>query len=494
MTGNSSNAIASLEVFLTAGEAFPAFERLFLQAEREISCGFRIFDLTTRLRSPAAKREGEIWFDLFERTLGRGVDITLVLTDFDPIVGTKYHRKSWESARQLAAVQAVAGRGKLTFRIAQHPAKAGLIPRLLLRRKVRERYEAAESDRHTPGLKAVSADDVFQLSPVTHHQKLAVFDRKTLYIGGLDLDERRFDTPDHARAAEETWQDIQAVVTGPVVAAAQTHLEQFEAVVARKKRPAPKAEGFLRTMSTGRSPAIFRISPRSLVTEIEDAHLDALSRADSLIYLETQFFRHMPLAKALAAAGRERTALHLIVVLPAAPEDVAFEGSDGRDVKMGEALQADCVEIVRDGFGERVLLCSPARRVSADDTSDRDTSHGSPIIYVHSKVSIFDDREAILSSANLNGRSLRWDTEAGLHLTRSEHVRALKDHVLSHWMPPDAIGGTKTDEAVFLTWKRIIEQDAKRAPEDRVARLVPYSEDAAREMGESTPYVPNELV
>ena len=210
--------------------------------------------MTTRLRSAAAKREGDTWFDLFDHTLGRGVNITLVLTDFDPIVGAEYHRKSWETARQLAAVEAVAGRGKLTFRIARHPAKAGLIPRLLLRSKVRERYEAAESDRHTPGLNAASADDVFQLSPVTHHQKLAVFDRKTLYIGGLDLDERRFDTPDHARAAEETWQDVQAIATGPVVAAAQTHLEQFEAVVARKTQPAFRAPGFLRTMSTGRSP------------------------------------------------------------------------------------------------------------------------------------------------------------------------------------------------------------------------------------------------
>jgi len=31
------------------------------------------------------------------------------------------------------------------------------------------------------------------LAPVTHHHKLAVFDRKRLYVGGLDLNNRRYD-------------------------------------------------------------------------------------------------------------------------------------------------------------------------------------------------------------------------------------------------------------------------------------------------------------
>jgi phospholipase D1/2 len=48
-----------------------------------------------------------------------------------------------------------------------------------------------------------------RLHPATHHQKLAVFDRRRLYIGGLDLDERRWDTPEHDRPGAETWQDLQ---------------------------------------------------------------------------------------------------------------------------------------------------------------------------------------------------------------------------------------------------------------------------------------------
>ncbi len=53
------------------------------------------------------------------------------------------------------------------------------------------------------------------------------------------------------------------------------------------------------------------------------------------------------------------------------------------------------------------------RRMRLRTRHDRDRLGGAPMIYVHAKVSIFDRSAAIVSSANLNGRSLRWDTEAG---------------------------------------------------------------------------------
>lgn len=494
MSESGADPITGLDVFLTAEEAFPAFERLFLGAEHSVAAGFRIFDLAARLRSVEAQAVGESWFDLFEHTLSRGVNITLVVSDFDPVIGTKYHRKSWETARQLAAVDEVADRGKLTFRISRHPARAGIIPRTLLKNRVREKFRELEPDRNTPGLDHVSEDDLFELSPVTHHQKLAVFDRKTLYIGGLDLDERRFDTKDHAQEPEETWQDVQVAVTGPVVEAALEHLTSFEAVVSAKRDPVPAKEGFLRTLSSKRWPAPLHISPKTLVNEIEAAHHSAVSRAKDLIYFETQFLRHMPLADAVAHAGRDNPDLKIIVVLPAAPEDVAFENSDGRDARMGEHLQAEAVSCVIDSFGARALVCSPAQRLRAGDASGRDTLEESPIVYVHSKVSIFDTTEAIVSSANLNGRSLRWDTEAGIHLTRVDHVSHLRERLMGHWMPQIEAGSTNGVTDIFEAWRKTVWADAERAPEDRLGRLLPYDIGAAEELGKPVPYVPNELV
>ena len=89
----------SPEVLLTAAEAFPAFERAVLSARREIWGSFRIFDLETLLRSQEARLIGETWFDLMVHTLGRGVRVRMVLTDFDPVVRPRLHALTWRSVR-----------------------------------------------------------------------------------------------------------------------------------------------------------------------------------------------------------------------------------------------------------------------------------------------------------------------------------------------------------------------------------------------------------
>lgn len=494
----TEHAVTSLRICVTAAEAYPAFERLFLGARSHIRIGFRIFDLTTRLRSPEAREIGETWFDLIAHTLDRGVSITVTLTDFDPVVATEYHRTSWQSAWQLAAAdeaaRGAARTGRLDFRISTHPARVGIVPRLVLRGKVAERYARARPDRFTPGLRGITGTGIFDLVPATHHQKLAVFDDETLYIGGLDLDERRYDTPAHDQPAEQTWHDVQAIATGPVVAAAARHLESFVAVAAGARRPPPPRPGFLRTLSARRCFAPFHISPRTVVREIETAHLEAVARAEHLIYAESQYFRHRPLARALARAARRAPGLHVVVVVPAAPDDVAFENNDGQDARMGEALQADAVATVREAFGARALFLSPAQRRAARDTRGRAALNGAPIIYVHSKVTIFDGTEAIVSSANLNGRSFRWDTEAGLRLTDPGQVAALRRRLVDHWMPGGG-AGDGTDAAGFVAaLRRLVLADAARAPEKRRSFLLPYDESEARKFGERVPIVPEELV
>jgi phospholipase D1/2 len=113
---------------------------------------------------------------------------------------------------------------------------------------------------------------------------------------------------------------------------------------------------------------------------------------------------------------------------------------------------------------------------------------------VHSKVSIFDDREAIVSSANLNGRSLRWDTEAGLHLTRAAHVTDLRNRIFAHWMPDLGVAPEAGVAPFFAAWKRAVEDDMARPPEQRSTRLLPYDETTARRFGENVALVPNEIV
>ncbi|WP_243730847.1 phospholipase D-like domain-containing protein [Rubellimicrobium sp. CFH 75288] len=543
-TGLSSRP-TRVEVLVTAAEAYPVLERAFLGARREIWASFRIFDLSTRLRSPEAQAVGETWFDLIVHTLRRGVDIRMVLTDFDPIARPSLHRGTWKAVRQFmgAAEAAGPGAGRLRITAAMHSAVTGVLPRTVFWPQIAARLRAivtwlngSESHarsallRDMPGLRdwLVSPKTgplrarlwgVPVLYPATHHQKLAVFDRRLLSIGGLDLDERRWDTPEHNRPGAETWHDVQLMVEGPIVAEAQAHLETFLDVVAGRADPPPQRK-LLRTVSRRRSASWVRFGPEELLHEIYDAHLMLAARAERLIYLETQYFRDTRLARALAQLGRERPSLSLILILPAAPEEVAFGGFAGLDARFGEYLQARSLRLLEDGFGSRLFVggaAQPRRKARRGDgpqaagpegsrgpeTADehcvpeargRDRLKGAPIVYIHSKVSVFDDKAAIVSSANLNGRSMRWDTEAGLLLDDPAQVVALRERIMRHWLPRDPEPALLDPARAIGAWRNLALSNARQPPDRRRGFLLPYDLDAAERLGRSIPGVPEEMV
>ncbi len=508
-------AITQFRPLVTAAEAYPVFERCVLNAETEIRMSFRIFDLRTRLRSAEAQAIGKTWFDLIAHALHRGVTIHMILSDFDPIAATQLHFGTWRSMRQFAFLAEVAPVDRLHVTAARHPARVGFWPRVLghamLRRHLAAliaRVNAQPAPRRhrvilqLPGLRPYRSPDATrlgltwtlpQLYPATHHQKLAVFDRRQLYIGGLDLDERRFDTPDHERAARQTWQDVQALVEGPVVEAAQRHLESFVDAVETRGPPDAAAPGFLRTLSARPRREGLRMAPATRINEIEAAHRAAAKRAERLIYLETQFFRDRGLARALADRARACPSLHLILLLPAAPDDVAFSGSQSGDARFGEFLQSRCLRLLRRGFGARMLLVSPVRPRQSD-SEDRDALQDAPIIYVHSKVSVFDDNRAILSSANLNGRSLRWDTEAGLDITQSDQVAALRTAVMGAWLPKDHVSAATHPDTAFEIWRDLAFENAETPPKRRRGLIVSHDPKPARIFGRPLPGLPDEIV
>ncbi|GAB5447999.1 phospholipase D family protein [Gymnodinialimonas sp.] len=488
------NPISELEVHFTASEAFPAFEKLCLSAKKRICGCFRVFDPKTTLHSDEARAIGATWFDLLLHLLNRGVEIDITVSDFDPIIATEDHRRSWQSARQLAALDELSTGAQLRFTIAMHPARVGYVPRRVLHSKTAEVLDQTEVDPLTPGLHGVEPKDDLPMVPATHHQKLAVIDDETLYIGGLDLNDRRYDTLDHDQPAIGTWQDIQAVARGPVVRAAAAHLASFQAVTEAVKEAPPPAPGFLRTLSTKRAQDLTHIAPKPLVNELEQAHLDAVARCQGLIYLETQFFRHKPLAKTLVDGAAKHDALACILVLPAAPEDVAFEGNEAEDAQFGAQVQMEALEILRDGLGDRLALACPAQTRPATDEPDAAVVHGAPLIYVHSKLSLFGQDEAILSSANLNGRSFRWDTEAGLHLTNPAHVAPLWPRVLKHWLGGDAPDLTVEPRVVVDQINSLLTQARDTPPQDRHHFLLPFDPEAQARLAKPLPFVPDEMV
>ena len=503
------------EVLLTAEEAYPALEREFMAAQDSIIAGFRIFDASTRLRSDEARALGETWHDLIAHTLRRGVRVSIAITDFDPVVRLGNHRYTWHCVRQLHAAAEMSGRPDLLrVTAAMHAARVGLLPRLLLWPRLIKEINSGLADvdlsdavKHkafldtAPRLRPMlrETDDGLAarrfpppaLVPATHHQKLAVFDRRRLYIGGLDLNDRRYDTKAHRQSAEQTWHDTQVIVDGPVAEEAAAHLESFEEVTAGQ--PPQKTSLLLRTLSRKRRVALPYMSPKPIVSELAAMHARQVAQAETLIYLETQFFRDRQLARQLARRARQQPGLTLILILPAAPEDVAFGDNPGSDAAYGEHLQRDCIKILQSAFGQRLFIGAPAQpRASTEE--GRASLFGAPLIYLHAKVSIFDNRYALISSANLNGRSFAWDTEAGIGTETEDEVKQLKSRCFAHWLGPDADPACWSDLTACAAWSALAARNAQRAPTDRAGFLLPYSTSAADGFARNLPGVPEEMV
>ncbi|SFN32937.1 phospholipase D1/2 [Thioclava dalianensis] len=510
------------KLLLTAAEAYPVLEAAFLDAREEIHVSFRVFDLETKLFSARGRQVGKTWFDLIVHVVARGLRVQVDLCDFDPCARPDLHRGTWRSMRMLAAARELAGpRAQLTTRALLHPARSGIAVRLAfwplvmskLSKHAQWLNEQPEKSRATllrdmPGLAphlvpsgqgryARRLSGLPHLFPATHHQKIALFDAKKLYIGGLDLDNRRYDTPDHERRGERTWHDVQLLMTGPVAREAKAHLETYhEACAGQADAPPPRR--LLRTIARRRKRAPFAIGPKSYRFEIATAHGMLVARAQKLIYLETQFFRSTALAKQLAKAARDNSALQMILLLPAAPEELAFEHSTGPDVRYGEFLQARAVKIVREAFGDRLFVGCPGQprsaRRPAQQEDGRDRLSGAPLVYTHAKVSIFDDESAIVSSANLNGRSLAWDTEAGVYLRRSDGVEQIRYRIMRHWLPENAGPECFALETAVARWTEIARKNADVPPDDRRGFLMPYSRSKAQEIGRNLPFIPEEMV
>lgn len=525
---------------IEAAEAFPAFEAAALDARREILFGMRLFEATLPLYSDRAKAAGfGTWAELLAAKAADGVDVRILLTDFEPTVATDLHRDAWASLEGFnAAAEAAGADGKLAVIAGLHQGELGRVARALFWPAVRFRLGGV-------ALKAEAAGDLeledrpglwayfrrrgrslayhrrarMRLWPATHHQKLAVFDGERAIVGGIDLARRMYDTETHDRPAEDTWHDVSVLVEGPAAAAAQAHLHaewnantpRFNARATRMGAPrgaflktvapipdpvrpqaGPETSGFLRTRSR-RSRSPFAFGPKPHVVEIERALVDGVGRAERLIYLETQFLRSPVIADALVAAADRREDARLIVLLPAAPEDVAFNGNRNADARHGEWLQAEAVTRVLRAWGDRAgifALAQPRAQATAPE-HPRALLEEAPIVYIHAKVAIFDRTEAIVGSANLNGRSMRWDTEAAVRWRDPEGVAAFQDRL---WNAHFVEGAPGLQEDPVEAWRSRAASNFLAEPANRTGFILPYDLERARAYGRRRFWIPTDML
>jgi len=223
-----------------------------------------------------------------------------------------------------------------------------------------------------------------RLWPATYHQKFAVVDGRIAIVGGLDVDERRWDDRRHRQRADRTWHDLSVRVEGPAVADAATHfqdcwnreLPRFRAIaehwtsgtdralaldplveISRTPvAPPPVGVAMVQTVRTvsRRSLRIFAVGPRPDVMEIAEAHRRLIGTAERLLYIEAQFFRYSDAARWIVARARACPALQVIIVMPNAPEEVAYDGDRRSPHRHGEWLQAQAIATLRRELGDRI--------------------------------------------------------------------------------------------------------------------------------------------
>jgi phosphatidylserine/phosphatidylglycerophosphate/cardiolipin synthase-like enzyme len=541
---------------IEAADMFPTLEHLVLDAEASVWLSFRIFDPATRTRSDRCKERGIAdWAALIDDAVRRGVEVRILLADFEPVLADYLHAGSWstyQSIREMVEGLVEADRERLQLIVIQHEGEMGWGLRQVLRFGLRGRIrkiveKLLQKSRHDdggfetrPGLwrylrwekdrpVAFRPAPPPKLWPATYHQKFAVVDRKTTIIGGLDLDERRWDDRRHRQRANQTWHDISALIEGPVVADAAAHfarlwnreMPRYRAIVDEWTGPAGRAlmldplteiggtAGAVRAEAGGdatvqlvrtqsrKSPALFAKGPMSGIRELKAAHRELILGARRQLYIEAQFFRSEEAADWVEEALRASPALEAIILVANAPEEIAFEGqSDNLAHRHGEYLQARALgRLLRKAGPDRVGLFTLAKQepVKPDEKKfeeTRGTAYGSGLIHIHAKLVIADDEACLLSSANINGRSFEWDTELGI--LWSEPGGAVAGFKRRLWR--QLFDGDMPASMDLAGWRDIARFNADAEPHERKGFVLPYQLGRARRFARPYFFIPDDLV
>ena len=279
----------------------------------------------------------------------------------------------------------------------------------------------------------------------SQHQKLVVIDDALAFCGGLDVTVRRWDRRSHEpddpdRVDHEgepfgPYHDIQFAVTGEAAAVLGDEVRRrWHAATAAHLAPCAKAEAppaidlrshaavLFEDVPIGVVRTIPRTERQAAVGEVRDSLLAMIGGAREYIYIENQFVCADVIAEALIERLRARPELQVLIVTPRIHEGWL----EARSMGAGRARFVAKLEDA--GVLDRVELRYPVYRRGDEETP----------IFVHAKLMIVDDQLLRVGSANLNNRSMGFDSECDLILfgddeaTRDGIRSALHDLLAEH--------------------------------------------------------------
>ena len=540
----------SVEPLIEAAETYPALERAIRNARNSIHMAYWTIDPSLTVASSGMNGE---WGDLIVDAIERGVTVRLVIADFDPILGRHYHASAWSSYRRFMALSECVdpgARARLQIICSRHEARVGTAIRILgqpiiqaqLTDAVAELNDVSDCSGREAAWKRFSimpglwshidvSGDRFSIAyptlptvyPAAHHEKLCVIDDRVVFLGGLDINARRFDTIVHDD--DLAWHDVACKLEGPATKFFATHFrerwnsesadfleflanveppEQIEALPVPRNVPKIKTSvddaglecgaasvAPLRTISSQAKSTLSR-SPKPDVSEILNAYCSAIATAQKLIYIETQFLRSETIVDALLQRAQHNEQLELIVLLPIVPEEALVDGEPDIATKQGQYLQNKWLSLLREKIGSRfgaftLLRDGPA----APDLVNRPKRTERDIVYVHAKVMVIDEDLAIIGSANLNDRSMLTDTETAIAWRERDAVKHFRNRLWRH-----ALGMEVSDrEGLYVEmWSAQATRNADLPASKRQGFVMPMPEAIAGVYAEQSLTIPSELI
>ena len=288
----------------------------------------------------------------------------------------------------------------------------------------------------------------------SHHQKIVSIDDCLAFCGGIDMTGDRWDTRAHRDGDPgrsqpngkpyKPWHDATTALSGPAASAlARSCRDRWDRATGDTLAP---VEGEVGCWPDGLVPtfenvdvAIARTHPEMAdqqpVYEVEALFLAQIAAATRFLYCESQYFASRRIAEAIARRLDEADGPEIVIINPQTAqgwlEPLAMDTARARLVA---ALRA------RDRHG-RFAIYHPF------------TTGGAPI-YVHAKITIVDDRQLRIGSANMNNRSLRLDTECDVSVDAARHperelgpiVAAIRDGLLAEHLDVPIAGIAATIE------------------------------------------------
>jgi phosphatidylserine/phosphatidylglycerophosphate/cardiolipin synthase-like enzyme len=253
-----------------------------------------------------------------------------------------------------------------------------------------------------------------------HHMKLLVIDDKVAFCGGIDMTVGRWDTRDHLDNdkrrrspmgfSQGPWHDATTCLSGSAAAtlgelarirwehATKEKLDRVE--TASDPWPDGLDDDF-RDIEIGIARTLPEYEEQGQVSEIAAAKLAMIAAAEKYIYIESQYFASRTIAESIAARLREPEGPEVVVINP--------RGAEGwLEAKAMDSARIRLMKLVREADRHgRFRLLYPV-----NDARNA--------IYVHAKIMIVDDRILKLGSANLNNRSMGYDTECDVIIDTPE--------------------------------------------------------------------------